>query len=524
MTQSMPAYIGAAASVALGCLGFALGWLLQKSRFERIHGNAGRMRDGILEEARQEAAGLLRAAEVEAKDEVLRARQAFADETEQTRREQAKRTDFLDQRDASLDKKVDYVDQKEQRLEQRSAEVDARREDVERMEKEIAAVREEARATLESIAGMSAEHARDMLMDRMVSEARMAAARRVQEIREEAERKSKRESQKILSQAIQRYSAEHVAETSISVVDLPNDDMKGRIIGREGRNIRAFELATGVDVIIDDTPEAVIISGFDPVRREVARQSLQTLIRDGRIHPGRIEEVVQKATEEMQERIREIGEQACLDLDLQKIDPRLYPYIGRLQYRTSYGQNLLLHSKEVASVAAVVASELGLDPEIARRCGFLHDIGKAADHEQDGPHAMIGAKIVSKCGETETVVNAVEGHHQDVDATSPYTFITAAADAVSASRPGARRESIDTYIKRLENLERIAESFDGVDKSYAIQAGREIRILVDQGKVSDEQAGIMAEEISRRVEGELEYPGQIKVMVLRETRAVAYAR
>jgi ribonuclease Y len=524
MTQLMPAYIGAAAAVVVACLAFAVGWFLQKSRFERLHGNARRMRDGIVEEARQEAKAMRRAAEVDAKDEVLRARQAFADETEQTRREQAKRTDFLDQRDASLDKKIDYVDKKEQRLEQRAADLDARRGEVEREEKEVAAVRAEAEATLESIAGMSAEHARDMLMDRMVSEARMAAARRVQEIREEAERKSKRESQKILSQAIQRYSAEHVAETSISVVDLPNDDMKGRIIGREGRNIRAFELATGVDVIIDDTPEAVIISGFDPVRREVARQSLQTLIRDGRIHPGRIEEVVQKATEEMQERVREIGEQACLELDLQKVDPRMYPYIGRLQYRTSYGQNLLLHSKEVASVAAVVASELGLDAEVARRCGFLHDVGKAADHEQDGPHAMIGAKIVRKCGEIDEVINAVEGHHQDVDATSPYTFITAAADAVSASRPGARRESIDTYIKRLENLERIAESFDGVDKSYAIQAGREIRILVDQGKVSDEQAGIMAEEISRRVEGELEYPGQIKVMVLRETRAVAYAR
>ena len=524
MSQLNPTLLGVAVALASAIVAFVLGWFLQKSRYEGLQGNAKALSEGIVADAHREATALKRSAEIEAKDEILRARQAFADETEQTRREQAKRTDFLDQRDVSLDKKVDYIDQKEQRLENRVAELEAERAEVQKLKAEAGTKREEAQGVLESIAGMSAEHARDMLMDRMVADARMSAARLVQEIREEAERNAKRESQKILSQAIQRYSAEHVAEISISVVDLPSDDMKGRIIGREGRNIRAFEMATGVDVIIDDTPEAVIISGFDPVRREVARQSLQILIRDGRIHPGRIEEVVQKTNEEMLEKIRELGEQACLDLDLKRMDSRLYPYIGRLHYRTSYGQNLLLHCKEVAAVSALVASELGLDPEIARRCGFLHDIGKAADHEQEGPHAMIGAQIVRKCGESEVVINAVEGHHQDVDATSPYTFITAAADAASASRPGARRESFDTYIKRLENLERIAESFEGVEKSYAIQAGREIRIMVDQTRVSDEQAAIMAEEIGRRVEGELEYPGQIKVMVLRETRAVAYAR
>ena len=352
----------------------------------------------------------------------------------------------------------------------------------------------------------------------------MAAAKSVKEIRDETERRSRKESQKILSLAIQRYASEHIAESTVSVVDLPSDDMKGRIIGREGRNIRAFEMATGVDVIIDDTPEAVIISGFDPVRREEACQALQTLIRDGRIHPGRIEEVVTKTHNEMLERIRDIGEQACLDLDLQNIDPRLHPYIGRLQYRTSYGQNLLLHSKEVAAVAAVIASEIGLDPRLARRCGFLHDIGKAAEHEFDGPHALIGAKLLRKMGENETVLNAVEGHHQDVEPETSYTFITSAADAVSASRPGARRESFDNYIKRLENLERIASSYEGVEKSYAIQAGREIRILVNHKKISDAEAELMAGEISRRVEGELEYPGQIKVVVLRESRAISYAK
>jgi ribonuclease Y len=390
-------------------------------------------------------------------------------------------------------------------------------------DKYAAALREQT-TLLEQISGLTREKAQQALKEQILSAARMSAAKQVQEIREEAERTAKRESQKILCQAIQRYAAEHVAEMSVSVVDLPNDDMKGRIIGREGRNIRAFELATGVDVIIDDTPEAVIISGFDPVRREVARQSLQQLIRDGRIHPGRIEEVVLKIQSEMDEKIREIGEQACMDLDLQNVSTKLYPFIGRLHYRTSYGQNLLLHCKEVAAVSAVIAGELGLDPVVARRCGFLHDIGKAADHEMDGPHALIGAKLARKFGESDQVINAIEGHHQDVEAISPYTFIASAADAVSASRPGARRESFDNYIKRLENLERIADSFDGVEKSYAIQAGREVRILVAHDKVSDAEAALMAEEICRRVEGELEYPGQIKVMVLRETRAVAYAR
>ncbi len=503
---------------------FCLGWWLQKQRLVRMMGDADRERQRLIQDAEREAASVRKGADLEAKDEIYRARQKFESETEATRRELAKRTEYLDQRDSSLNKKVTYVDHKEAKLEQRETEMKHRADEVEQLRHELAGKMAAQEAQLESIAGLSAEHAKQQLMDRMLSQARLSAAKHVQEIREEAERTAKRESQKILGQAVQRYAAEHVAEASVSVVDLPNDDMKGRIIGREGRNIRAFELATGVDVIIDDTPEAVIISGFDPVRREVACQSLQTLIRDGRIHPGRIEEVVQKTDAEMQERIREIGEQACLELGLQNVNPKLHPYIGRLHYRTSYGQNLLLHSKEVAGVSAVIAAELGLDPDMARRCGFLHDIGKAADHEHDGPHALIGARILRKLDEHRLVINAVEGHHQDCEAESAYTFITAAADAVSASRPGARRESFDNYIKRLENLERIAESFDGVDKCYAIQAGREVRVLVNHDKVSDAEAVLMAEEISRRVEGELEYPGQIKVMVLRESRAVAYAR
>jgi ribonuclease Y len=358
----------------------------------------------------------------------------------------------------------------------------------------------------------------------MVGSARLASAKSIQQVREETERSSRREATKFLSLAIQRYASEHVAERTISLVDLPNDEMKGRIIGREGRNIRAFEMATGVDLIIDDTPGAVLISGFDPVRREIARQALDILIRDGRIHPGRIEEIVAKTSQEMQEKILETGEQTCLDLGLQNVNPELYYYVGRLNYRTSYGQNLLKHSLEVAAVAAVVADELGLDPRVARRCGFFHDIGKAADHELEGPHAVIGARLCKKYGESETVNNAVGGHHQDVEATSPYTFITSAADAVSASRPGARRESVETYVQRLENLEEIADSFSGVEKSYAIQAGREVRVLVNHNQVSDADAALLAEEVSRRIESELEYPGQIKIMVIRETRATSFAK
>jgi len=508
----------------LALVGFVLGWFLHRNRQERLHGNAHELRETLLKSAERDAAAFRKSAELDLKEEQLRIKQAFAAETESTRKELDRRTEHLDQRDSSLDKKISYVDQKDAKLELREQTLQARIDELDAIQKRLDQAAEHEQRRLEELAGMSSEHARDILMERMISDARMSAARSVKEIRDEAERNARKEAQKILSQAIQRYASEHVAESSVSVVDLPNDDMKGRIIGREGRNIRAFELACGVDVIIDDTPEAVIISGFDPVRREIACRSLQALIRDGRIHPGRIEEVVRKEEDEMKEQIREIGEQACLDLDLQDVDPRLHPYIGRLHYRTSYGQSLLLHSKEVAGVAAVMASELGLDPVMARRCGFLHDIGKAASHEVDGPHAAIGGQIARKYRENEIVVNAIEGHHEDVEPLSPYTFLTAAADAVSASRPGARRESFDNYIKRLENLERIACSFDGVEKSYAIQAGREIRILVDHKKINDDQAVLLAEEIGRRIEGELEYPGQIKVMVLRESRAVSYAR
>ncbi len=509
--------------IAAAVVFFLAGWLLYKTRFEKQHGQARLMHYRMLEDAQRESSTIIKSAELEAKEEFYQARQRFEDETETTRKESRRRQDALDKREENLNRKVTFIDSKESRLDELDASVRDRQKILDEAEKivEMALSRQEAR--LEEIAGLSSEHAKQIIMDKMVGAARLASAKTIKQVREETERNSKREAMKILSLAVQRYASEHVAESCVSVVDLPNDEMKGRIIGREGRNIRSFELATGIDLIIDDTPGAVIVSGFDPVRREVARQSLEALIRDGRIHPGRIEEVVRKTTEEMDIKIREIGEQACLDIGLQSVHQDMYYYIGRLNYRTSYGQNLLKHSSEVAAVSSVIASELGLDPRLAKRCGFLHDLGKAADHEIEGPHAIIGARLCKKFGENDTVINAVGGHHEDIEATTPYTFLVSAADAVSASRPGARRESVQSYVERLDNLEQIADGFEGVEKSFAIQAGREIRVLVNHKLVTDDEAAGLAEEVSRRIEGELEYPGQIKVMVIRETRASSIA-
>jgi len=520
MPQVQAYAIAAAAAVVF----FVIGWLVQRTQAVRRQGRAQAGADAILAEARARAADLLKNAEFEAKETVLKARQRYEAEVDRAREEHSRRLKALDEREAALAEKAGFLDRKDTRLDQGEEDLKEQRRRLEARQRELDAVEQEHTRRLEQIAGLSAEQAREELVQTMVDAARHAAGREIKLLREETERTAKRDAQKILSLAVQRYASEHVAEETVAVVDLPGDEMKGRIIGREGRNIRAFEVATGVDVIIDDTPEAVIISAFDPVRREIAQLSLNRLVKDGRIHPGRIEEVVAKTEQEVHERLSELGEQACLDVGVQNVHPDLIPLIGRLNYRTSYGQNLLAHAREVAAVAGVIAGELGLDPKLARRCGFLHDIGKAVDHEVEGPHAAIGGKLLRKYGESETVINAVEGHHNDVEPTSAYTFVTAAADAASASRPGARRESLENYVQRLETLERIAESFDGVEKCYAIQAGREIRIMVDNQKVDDAAAALLAEEVSRRVEAELEYPGQIKIMVIRETRATAVAR
>jgi ribonuclease Y len=371
---------------------------------------------------------------------------------------------------------------------------------------------------------MTADEAKQLLITNLENEARHEAAQLIRQIREEAERKADREAKEVLTMAIQRCAADHVVESTVSVVSLPNEEMKGRIIGREGRNIRSFELSTGIDVIIDDTPEAVILSGFDPVRREVAKVSLERLVADGRIHPARIEEIVAKVQAEMDEKIREVGEQVSLDVGVHGLHPELIKLLGRLQYRTSYGQNVLQHAKEVAYLAGMMAAELKFDVSLAKRAGLLHDIGKAVDHEAEGTHTQIGGELAEKYGENPGVVHAISSHHSDNVTESAISVLVQAADAVSSARPGARRETLESYVKRLEKLEKVADSFKGVAKAFAIQAGREIRIMVESKEIDDSKAEELAGEIARKVEKELEYPGQVKVVVIRETRAIEYAK
>jgi ribonuclease Y len=376
---------------------------------------------------------------------------------------------------------------------------------------------------LERIAGLSADEARRELFRNLEDEARLEAAKLTREILDSARVRADADARNVIVNAIQRCAVSHAAETTVSVVDLPSDELKGRIIGREGRNIRTFETLTGVEVMIDDTPGAIVISGFDPVRREVAKLAMAKLVADGRIHPARIEEVVAQTAKEMEEMIRAAGESIVLELGIVGLDPELSRMLGRLKYRTSYGQNMLLHSREVAMLAALMAQELDLDPALARRAGLLHDVGKAADATVEGPHAQIGAELARRHGEDGLVVNAIAAHHEETTMGSPYAFLVAAADSISGSRPGARRESFDAYIKRVENLEMIASSFPGVERAYAIQAGREIRVLVEPDKVADKDISGLAREVSNQIEKELKYPGQIRVMVVRETRAVEYA-
>jgi ribonucrease Y len=377
---------------------------------------------------------------------------------------------------------------------------------------------------LERVAGMSVEEARAQLLSSIESEARAEASRLVSEVRENAQRTAEREARKVITLAIQRYAGDHASESSVSVVHLPSDDMKGRIIGREGRNIRSFEIITGVDVIIDDTPEAVILSGFDPVRREIARLALERLVGDGRIHPARIEEVVAKVKLEVEAKIRELGEMACLEVGAHGVHPELQNTLGRLHYRTSYGQNVLRHSVEVAHLAGMMAAEIGMDQKMAKRAGLMHDIGKAIDHDHEGTHPALGMELAARYGEPQPVLEAIGYHHDDYAGGSLWPVLVSAADAISGARPGARRESLEVYIKRLEALEKIANGFPGVEKSYAIQAGREVRIMVEHNRVDDARAQGLASEIARRIERELEYPGQIRVTVIRETRAVDYAK
>ncbi|HXV13214.1 MAG TPA: ribonuclease Y [Candidatus Krumholzibacteria bacterium] len=511
---------GVAAAIAGFALGIAgarrvarSGLLRAEQLAEQMAADSTRRADSIVRAASLEAENAMAAQRIELEREMLGAREDLR-----------RRVHDADVRESALAKRLEILDRKDAGLGERSLALDAKQKVLEERLKESTQLIAEENARLERIAGVRKEDAKRMLLKNLEDEAHVDASRRAREIREEAERWAQQESRKIIALAIQRYAAEQCVETTVAVVGLASDDMKGRIIGREGRNIRAFEKETGVDVVIDDTPGAVLISSFDPVRREVARLAMEKLVQDGRIHPGRIEEIVAEVRASVDAGVRESGERALLDLGINGMAPALVDCVGRMKFRTSYGQNCLAHSLEVAYLAGVMASELNLDPKVARRAGLLHDIGKVASHEAEGSHTTVGAELARRHGEPEDVVNAIAAHHGDVPTTSLYTPIVAAADAVSGSRPGARRESIEHYVKRLAKLEEIADAFAGVEKSYAIQAGREIRVVVSGRKVDDEQAKQLAFDISRRLEKEIEYPGQIKVVVIRETRAIEYAK
>jgi ribonuclease Y len=477
----------------------------------------------ILEDAKRRSETLIKEAKLEVKDRLFKMKSEFDAETKDTRSELKNRERRLMQKEEHIDRKTEQFEQRERELSRKEKKVIQKEEKVEWQEKQYQELIAEQKQQLEKISGLTAEQAKELLIRAMENEARYEGAKIIKRIENETKEQADKKATEIMATAIQRYAGDFVAERTVSVVELPNDEMKGRIIGREGRNIRALEAATGIDLIIDDTPEAVILSGFNPVRREVARLSLMRLIADGRIHPARIEDIVKKVGKEVDLAIKESGEQAAFDLGVHGIHNELVKYIGRLKFRTSYAQNVLQHSVEVGVLAGIMASELGLNTKLARRMGLLHDIGKAIDHEVEGQHAVIGAKLAKKFGETPMVEHAIAAHHEDTPPNSVYDLLIQAADALSGARPGARKELLENYIKRLEDLENIAHSFKGVKNAYAIQAGRELRVIVESGIISDEDATLISRDVAKKIEESLTFPGQIKVTVIRETRAVEYA-
>jgi ribonuclease Y len=515
--------IALAAAVAL-LAGFFGGQAVVQSRLKASRATAEEEAARIRAAAEQDAERLRAAEVLKGREEAIRAREEWERE-EARRRDEVERLERrLQERAESLDRKFQVLDEKGEAQERRSRELDGREKAVDARAGELGGKIAEVQQRLESLAGLSADEARRQLLHDLEEEAKAAAAQRIREVKEEARRDADREAKKIISLAIQRIAADHTAETTVSVVALPSDEMKGRIIGREGRNIRAFEQATGIDVIIDDTPEAVVLSGFDPVRRETARIALEKLVSDGRIHPGRIDEVVAKARKEVETGMREAAEEALYELGIHGVHAEVVKVLGRLRFRTSYGQNQLQHSKEVAILAGNMAAEMGFDATLAKRMGLLHDVGKGMTHEHEGTHVELGYNLCKKHGEPPQVLNAIKAHHDEEPHLYPESFLVTAADAISGSRPGARREMFETYVKRLEKLEEIATSFPGVERCFAIQAGRELRVMVTPEQVSDEQMATLSEETARRIEAELQYPGQIKVVVIRETRAVDFAR
>ncbi len=510
----------ALAALAGAAVGYGLRSWMSKSRYGQQERHAQQM----LREAQKEAENYAKEARLQAKTELLKSREEFETSTKARREELAALDSRVSQREAHLDRKVAMLEKKERTLEQRVAEVERQAADYEKAQAEYTGLIAAEKEKLQKVAGMTQAEARQTLMARIEGEVQGEMSGLIRKLQEEARDTAEREASRIVSMAIQRYAASHASELMTSSVALPGEDMKGRIIGRDGRNIRAIEAATGVNLLIDDTPEAVVISAFDPVRREIARIALERLILDGRIHPARIEEVVAKTTEEMGERVRQAGEEAVYLVGLQGFDPELLRVLGRLKFRSSYSQNVLMHSIEVAQLMGVMAGELDLDVALAKRIGLLHDIGKALDHNVEGSHAAIGADLLRRLGESAVVTNAVAAHHEEAASESLYAVLASAADAISAARPGARFETTDLYVKRLEKLEGVASGFPGVERCYAIQAGREVRVVVQPDKVNDHDAVILARNICRKIEGEMQYPGQIRVVVVRETRCVEYAK
>ncbi len=507
-----------------GVIGVLAGFYLRRMIIESRIDSVENLAKKILDEARKDAEAVKKETALQAKDQLFQMKVEFDKESKERRSELNTLEKRLLQKEEHLEKKISVLDGKEAELSNRQKAIEALDKEIKEKDAYYQGLIQEQRLNLERLAGISSEEARNLLLKNMEREIRTDAARLVKRIETEAREFADKKAKEIIGLAIKRYASEYVAEQTVSVVNLPNEEMKGRIIGREGRNIRALEAATGVDVIIDDTPEAVILSAFNPIRREVARRALEHLITDGRIHPARIEEVVEKVGQEVDTNIREAGEEAAFDAGVHGLHPEMIKLLGKLRYRTSYAQNVLQHSIEVSFLCGIMAAELGLNVKHAKRAGLLHDIGKAVDHEVEGPHALIGAELAKRFGESAKVIHAVHAHHEDIPPESVLAVLVQAADTLSGARPGARREMLETYVRRLEELEKIARNFNGVSKTYAIQAGREIRLIVDSDKISDEEAFLLCRDAAKKIETELTYPGQIKVTVIRETRAVEYAR
>lgn len=516
--------IAAIALIGVSIVGLVAGRAWEVRRASGVRQGAESEAEVLLKAAREEAATIRRSMTLEAKEEGYRLKEELLADLEDRRSDLQQLEKRLTERDEGVTGKLELIDQRSERLASREEEVATRRGKLESNEQALEKRGKEFEQQLEKAAGLSARQARETLISRIEDEARAHAAQTVREIREQARRDAEREARKIIAMSVQRLAVDHSSEITVSVVPLPSDDMKGRIIGREGRNIRSFEAATGVDVVVDDTPEAVILSSFDPIRREVARIALECLVMDGRIHPGRIEEMVEKAAGEVKTKMREAAEEVLYELGIHDLNGQLVDVLGNLRFRTSYGQNQLAHSREVALLSATMAAELGLDADLCKRMGLLHDIGKGLTHVQEGSHVEIGYDLCKRLGEKDAVLNAIRAHHGEEPARYPETFLVMAADAISGARPGARRESFELYVKRLEKLEEIARSHTGVAKVYAIQAGREIRVMVMPEQVDDDRMSEISEQTARMIEEELQYPGQIKVVVVRESRSVNFAR